>query len=49
MLKAIDNQEIDLTEYDDALVRQTIECIRVRDSKRIEVIFGGGYTVEETL
>lgn len=46
---AIDNHEINFTEYDDALVRQTVECIRVYESKKIDVIFGGGYTIEENL
>ena len=36
-------------EYDDSLVRQMIECIKVYHDGHIEVIFGGGYTVEETL
>ena len=36
-------------EYDDSLVRQIIECIKVYHDGRIEVIFGGGYTVEESL
>ena len=45
----IDNHEINFTEYDDALVRQTVECIRVYKSKKIDVIFGGGYTIEENL
>ena len=36
-------------EYDDSLVRQMIECIKVYHDGHIEVNFGGGYTVEETL
>lgn len=36
-------------EYDDSIVRQMVECIKVYADKRIEVIFGGGYAVEETV
>lgn len=36
-------------EYDDSIVRQMVECIRVYADKHIEVIFGGGYAVEETV
>ena len=36
-------------EYDDSIVRQMVECIKVYADKHIEVIFGGGYTVEETV
>ena len=36
-------------EYDDSIVRQIVECIKVYADKHIEVIFGGGYTVEETV
>ncbi len=35
--------------YDDTIVRQMVECIKVFKDKRILVIFGGGYEVEETL
>lgn len=36
----------DLT-YDDSIVRQMIECIRVFHDGRLEIIFGGGYEIEE--
>lgn len=36
-------------EYDDAIVRQMIECIKVYKGGPLTVIFGGGYEVEETL
>ena len=35
--------------YDDSIVRQMVECIKVYHDGRIEIIFGGGYTIEETL
>lgn len=34
-------------EYDDSIVRQMIECIRVHEGGKITIIFGGGYEVEE--
>ena len=30
-------------------IRQMVECIKVYADKHIEVIFGGGYAVEETV
>lgn len=36
-------------DYDDSIVRQMVECIKVYADKHIEVIFGGGYAVEETV
>ena len=35
--------------YDDTIVRQMVECIKVYKDNRIVVIFGGGYEAEETL
>lgn len=46
---AIDNENLDFSKYDDGLVRQTIECIRIYDNKKIDIIFGGGYVIEEML
>ena len=36
-------------QYDDSIVRQMIECIKVYPNEKLEIIFGGGYIVEETL
>ena len=33
--------------YNDNAVRQMIECIRVYLDGKLEVIFGGGYTINE--
>lgn len=33
--------------YDDSIVRQMVECIKVFPDGRLEVYFGGGYCVEE--
>ena len=35
--------------YNDSIVRKMIECIWVRENKKIEVVFAGGYTVEERI
>lgn len=36
-------------QYDDSIVRQMIECIKVHRNGRLTIIFGGGYEIEETL
>lgn len=41
-----------ILEYDDlteTIVRQMIECIKVFDDGKIDVIFGGGYSFEEMI
>lgn len=38
-----------ITEYDDTIVRQMIECIKVYDDNKIEVIFGGGTSIIKEL
>ena len=37
------------TQYDESIVRQMIECIKVHSDGRLTIIFGGGYEIEETL
>ena len=37
------------TQYDESIVRQMIECIKVHRNGRLTIIFGGGYEIEETL
>ena len=37
------------TQYDDSIVRQMIECIKVHNNGKLTIIFGGGYEIEETL
>lgn len=44
---AIDNREQHADEYDDSIVRQMIECIKVYPDKKLEIFFGGGYMMEE--
>lgn len=36
-------------EYDDSIVRQMVECIKVFHDGRLEIYFGGGYMMEEYL
>lgn len=45
--KTIDQRQANRSAYDDTIVRQMIECIKVHNGGRLEVIFGGGYAVEE--
>lgn len=47
--ETLDEREKHKFEYDDSIVRQMIECIKVYHDGHIEVIFGGGYTIEEPL
>ena len=37
------------TQYDDSIVRQMIECIKVHNDGKLTIIFGGGNEIEETL
>ncbi len=43
--KTMDERAKGQNEYDETIVRQMIECIKVYHNKRIEIIFGGGYTI----
>ena len=45
----IANRNANETQYDDSIVRQMIECIKVHSDGRLTIIFGGGYEIEETL
>ena len=47
--ETLDEREKHKFEYDDSIVRQMVECIKVYHDGHIEVIFGGGYTIEEKL
>ena len=37
------------TQYDDSIVRQMIECIKVHSDGKLTIIFGGGYEIDEKL
>ena len=43
----IDQREEAKDQYDDSIVRQMIECIKVHKDGKLTIIFGGGYEVEE--
>lgn len=45
----IDSRSASVNVYDDTIVRQMIECIRVYHDGRLEIIFGGGYEIAEHL
>ena len=45
----IDKRNANETQYDDSIVRQMIECIKVHNDGKLTIIFGGGYEIEETL
>jgi hypothetical protein len=45
----IDQREMNRDVYDDTIVRQMVECIKVFKDKRIVIIFGGGYEEEEEM
>lgn len=47
--QVIQDREKRKFQYDDAIVRQMIECIKVFSDGKLEIIFGGGYVVEECL
>ena len=36
-------------EYDDTLIRQTLECVMVENAERVKIIFKGGYEVVQEL
>ena len=45
----LDNRRMAEDRYDDTVVRQMVECVKVFPDGRLEVYFGGGYLIEECL
>lgn len=45
----ISERESKCMEYDDSIVRQMVECIKAYPGGKLEIIFGGGYLVEESV
>lgn len=45
----IEERERNRNIYDDSIVRQMVECIKVHKDGKLTIIFGGGYEVEEHL
>lgn len=44
---SIDDRSAHHDTYDDSVVRQMIECIKVGEGGELTIIFGGGYEIEE--
>lgn len=47
LLTALDELKTCGMEYNDSAVRQMVECVKVYPDGKLEVIFGGGYTITE--
>lgn len=47
--KAIERRKENKDAYDDSIVRQMVECIKVYHDGRLQIILGGGYELEENL
>lgn len=45
----IDQREAHRDTYNDAIVRQMIECVKVHEGGKLTIIFGGGYEFEEQI
>ena len=45
----IEERNANPNRFDDTIVRRMVECIKVYHDGRIEIIFGVGYTIEESL
>lgn len=45
----ISERESKCMKYDDSIVRQMVECIKVYPGGKLEIIFGGGYLVKESV
>ena len=45
----IDKRRENKDTYDDSIVRQLVECIKVYHDGRLQIILGGGYELEEHL
>ena len=45
----IDKRKENKDTYDDSIVRQMVECIKVYHDGRLQIILGGGYELEEYL
>lgn len=45
--KIIEERNLNQDQYDDSIVRQMIECIKVYEDGKLTIIFGGGYEIEK--
>ena len=47
--ETIQQRDMNHDTYDESIVRQMIECIKIYSDNKIRVIFGGGYEIEEEI
>ncbi|MBQ3257916.1 MAG: recombinase family protein [Oscillospiraceae bacterium] len=47
--ETIQQRDMNRDTYDESIVRQMIECIKIYSDNKIRVIFGGGYEIEEEI
>ena len=47
--EGIESHEAEFKELSDTIVHQMIECVKVYPDGRLDIIFGGGYLIEEAL
>ena len=47
--QVIDELQSKKYQYDESVVRQMVECVKVYSGGKLEIVFDGGYTVEEEL
>lgn len=45
----LENEDFSFTEFDDAVIRRIVECIRVMGDKTVVVILKGGFELRENL
>lgn len=45
----IQQRDMNRDTYDESIVRQMVECIKIYPDNKIRVIFGGGYEIEEAI
>jgi len=46
IMKSLQNEDFNFTEFDDTIARRIIECIRVMGDKTIAIIIKGGYEIK---
>ena len=49
IFQTIESETFGITEYDDTIVRQFIECVKVLSAEKILIIFNGGIEMEAQL
>lgn len=49
IMKSIQSEDFNFTEFDDTIARRIIECIRVMGDKTIAIIIKGGYEIKQSI